>query len=56
MNNITEIFGPKQVNTLVQLTPFQAGDFQVTGVISTCQHGKIKKLLIIPTYVKISEF
>ena len=44
MNNVTEIFGPKQANTLVHLNPIQAGDFQVTGVISTCQHGKLNTI------------
>ena len=40
LDNVTDIFGPKQSETLVRLEEFAIGDFSIDGYISTCQHGK----------------
>ena len=40
INNITDIFGPKQSDTLEKFETLEAGDFMIEGQINTCQHGK----------------
>ena len=41
LDNITDIFGPKQSETLVKISFEElTGDFSIDGYISTCQHGK----------------
>ena len=40
INNITDIFGPKQSDTLEKFESLEAGDFMIEGQINTCQHGK----------------
>ena len=41
LDNITDIFGPKQSETLVKISFEELiDDFSIDGYISTCQHGK----------------